>query len=70
MSAKNGTPPSGHDWGERTKQSMRHNTAPKYWETDAYEIRQCYGIPEFDPQAFDHQHPAGFPGGYFASAFQ
>jgi len=53
----NATPPRDHDWGERTKQSVRHNTAPGYWKPDAYEIRQYYGIPEFDPNAFDHSHP-------------
>lgn len=42
----NGTPPTGHDWGERTKQSVSH-TAPGYWETDAYEIRQCFGFSKF-----------------------
>jgi hypothetical protein len=36
---------------------MRTSKAPGYWETDAYEIRQCYGIPEFDPQAFDPHDP-------------
>jgi hypothetical protein len=48
----NGTPPKGHEWGERTVQSVSH-TAPGYWESDAYEIRQCFGIPQFDPTAFE-----------------
>ncbi|GGL73362.1 hypothetical protein [Halocalculus aciditolerans] len=48
----NGTPPTGHDWGERTKQSHGDvERAPGHWETDAHEIRQKYGISkfEFDP---------------------
>ncbi|WP_336361796.1 hypothetical protein [Haladaptatus sp. ZSTT2] len=50
--SNNATPPKGHDWGERTQQSVSH-TAPKYWKTDAYEIRQRYGIPPLDISAFD-----------------
>lgn len=48
----NGTPPTGHDWGERTVQAVSH-TAPGHWKSDAYEIRQCFGIPRFDPTAFE-----------------
>lgn len=57
MPGHKSTPPRGHDWGERTRQSMRHNTAPKYWKSDAYEIRLCYGLPEFEPEAFYPDHP-------------
>jgi len=48
----NETPPTGHDWGERTEQSVSYE-APGYWKSDAYEIRRCHGIPEFDPTAFE-----------------
>lgn len=50
----NGTPPTGHDWGERTTQSCRDHRAPAYWKSDAYEMRQKFGIPEFDPEAFEY----------------
>ncbi len=33
-------PPNGHEFGERTKQSVDFR-APKYWLSDAEEIRQC-----------------------------
>ena len=47
-----------YDWGEGTKQARRaretsEDDAPEWW-TDAYEIRMRYGIPEFDPDAFDY----------------
>ena len=50
-------PPNGHEFGERTKQSVDFR-APKYWLSDAEEIRQCRwlwgdqenpgGLTEFD----------------------
>lgn len=47
----NATPPKGHDWGERTRQSVKHK-APGYWRDDAWEIRRRFGIPKFDPTPF------------------
>ena len=48
----NATPPKGYDWGERTRQTKRTHRAPGYWRDDDYEIRQRFGIPEFDPDEF------------------
>lgn len=45
----NGTSPRDHDWGERTVQAFGGaERAPGYFETDAYEIRQYYGVPKLD----------------------
>lgn len=50
----NGTPPTGHGWGERTKQTCRQYTAPDHWSTDAYEIRQRHGFRRLDELEFDY----------------
>jgi len=47
----NGTPPTGHDWGERTSQSVTY-TAPGHWKSDAYEMGQRYGITDIDIEEF------------------
>ncbi|MFC7236579.1 hypothetical protein [Halosegnis marinus] len=49
------TPPDGYDWGERTLQGyevLRDHRAPKYYESDAQEIRGKFSIPSFDLEAF------------------
>ncbi|MCO8267433.1 hypothetical protein NKF06_12755 [Haloferax sp. AB510] len=51
MVTNNATPPAGHDWGERTRQAVAHS-APKHWKTDAYEMRQKFGIPSFKPDDY------------------
>jgi len=61
----NGTPPTGFEWGERTTQSVRHR-APLYWQSDAYEIGHCFGIPDLDVDAFanryeGHEKPLVYP---------
>lgn len=50
--ANNGTPPTGHNWGERTRQSVRSHSPPGYWKTDAYEMRQRYGIGRLEIDEF------------------
>lgn len=51
----NGTAPKEHDWGERTIQGYeirKGHRAPGYYKTDAYEIRNYFGIPEFRVEEF------------------
>jgi hypothetical protein len=48
----------GYDWGEGTQQARARRDGedeeePREWWTDAYEMRMRFGIPEFDPEAFD-----------------
>lgn len=51
----NGTPPTGHGWGERTRQAHGDvDDAPPHWKSDAYEIRHRYGIPRFDESEFEY----------------
>lgn len=53
---KNGTPPDGHDWGERTLQGYeikRDHRAPGYYRPDAYELRQRFGFQPFDHTDFE-----------------
>jgi len=51
------TPRDGYDWGHGTVQGRElrddSDAAPDWW-TDAYEIRMRYGIPSFDPDAFEY----------------
>lgn len=53
-----GRPPDGFDWGERTQQTgeLRWGRAPGHWDTDAYEMRQKFGIPPFSVEAFIEKH--------------
>ena len=46
----NGTPPEGYDWGERTMQTPRTHQGSAKWDTDAYEMRQCFGVPKLDEE--------------------
>lgn len=45
----------GYDWGLGTVQGRDDSDepAPEWW-TDAYEMRMRFGIPEFDPDAFEY----------------
>ncbi|TKX78814.1 hypothetical protein EXE53_19205 [Halorubrum sp. SD626R] len=45
----------GYGWGEGTQQGRDDGDepAPEWW-TDAYEMRMRFGIPEFDPDAFEY----------------
>jgi energy-coupling factor transporter ATP-binding protein EcfA2 len=55
---KRASPPKGHDWGERTQQGYeirKDHRAPGYYESDAYEIRKRFGIPEFDHTEFERE---------------
>jgi len=53
----NGTAPAGNDWGERTKQSCRNYKPPIRWQTDAYEMRQCFGVPALDAETEYKDNP-------------
>lgn len=52
--------PPGHWWGERTAQSITQ-TAPDWWQSDAYEIRKVFGIERFDADTLRSilNHPHG-----------
>ncbi|MGB9932862.1 hypothetical protein [Haloarcula amylolytica] len=52
-----GTAPPGNDWGERTMQSCRNYKPPERWETDAYEMRRCFGVPELDEENDYKENP-------------
>lgn len=55
----NATPPPNHDWGERTVQSCRTYRAPAHWKPDAYEMRQCFGVPELNEVEDYQENPMG-----------
>jgi len=51
------TPRDGYEWGAGTQQGRairEDGEAPEWW-TDAYEIRMRFGIPSFDPDAFEYE---------------
>jgi hypothetical protein len=54
----NAIPPRGYNWGERTIQGyeiLNGHRPPEYYHSDAYEIQIRFGIPEFDPLAFEKE---------------